>query len=228
MGPSLAGLHDDAAAPPPFSPRRPAMWIKPPRSLLLFTVLLAACGSDRSDTADRAAAPAPAPPGPAAAGPAAEDSLAEAHAPRALRLSSGGLEVPIGNGPQLLPFGTGRARVLADLSGMLGEPREQGTMEECPSGPLSQVSYDAGLQLSFRDTAFVGWFAEEGSSLRAGAGIGSGSTLGQLRAAYPTTTLQETSLGYEFDAGGLYGIVTDTTADGRVQVLFAGTSCIFR
>jgi hypothetical protein len=58
--------------------------------------------------------------------------------------------------------------------------------------------------------------------------VGPGSTLGQLRAAYPATKVEETSLGQEFDAGELYGIVTDTTDAGQVQVVFAGTNCIFR
>ena len=50
----------------------------------------------------------------------------------------------------------------------------------------------------------------------------------QLKAAYPAATVQETSLGMEFAAGDLYGIVTDSTGTGQVQMMFAGINCIFR
>ena len=121
-----------------------------------------------------------------------------------------------------------RLEVLAGVGGVMGEPREQGTMGECPSGPLYQVGYGGGLQLNFQDSAFVGWFAGEGAALRTARGIGPGSTLGQLRTAYPATTVEETSLGTEFAADELYGIVTSASDEAKVQVMFAGTNCIFR
>lgn len=196
-------------------------------TLLLAALLLAACGSESSGDAARTPAPD------SAATPGAPAADSGAAAPVAARpsvvLARDGVELAGGAGaPERLAFGAPREQVLARMGAVFGEPTRQGTMEECPSGPLFQVSYGAGLQLSFQDSAFVGWFAEEGSALRTAAGIGPGSTLGQLRAAYPATKVEETSLGQEFDAGELYGIVTDTTEAGQVQVLFAGTSCIFR
>lgn len=199
-----------------------------PRCLLL-AVLLAACGPEGGEAArssvDSAAAPAPAVvPGP--------DSAAAPTAPPAARtlvLAPDGLELAGGaGGAEKLAFGGPRAGALAAVSGVLGEPREQGAQEECPAGPLYQAQYATGLQVVFQDSAFVGWSAGEGSAFRTAAGVGPGSTVAQLKAAYPAATVEETSLGMEFAASDLYGIVTDSTATGQVQMTFAGINCIFR
>lgn len=202
------------------------------RSVLPLALALAACATDRPAdgaertpprSADSAAASSVETASAGTAAPAADSTT------RAITLAADGLQVAGGAGaPRRLAFGSGRARVLAEVGAVLGEPSQQGTMEECPSGPLYQVSYAAGMQLSFQDSAFVGWFARQNSRQRTAAGIGPGSTLAQLRAAYPATKVEETSLGWEFDAGELYGIVTDTTAAGAVEVVFAGINCIFR
>lgn len=192
------------------------------RCLLLAAVLLAACGSEGREAArpvvDSTAAPA-----------ATRGDSAAAPAVRTVVLAADGLQITGGaGGAERLAFGGPRGGALAGVSGVLGEPREQGAQAECPSGPLYQAQYAAGLQLVFQDSAFVGWFADEGSAFRTAAGIGPGSTVAQLRAAHPAATVQATSLGMEFVADDLYGVVTDSTDTGRVQVMFAGVSCIFR
>jgi hypothetical protein len=215
---------DEPAAAPAF--RKLGRMTIHPRHLLLLALALAACGPDRpADTADAPSADT----GRAAAAPVDTPAAppAAARAGSAVILAADGLELA-GDGASRLPFGTARARVLAAIGGAMGEPTQQGMQEECPAGPLYQVGYAKGLQLVFQDSAFVGWFAREGSALRTAAGVGQGSTLAQLRAAYPATKVEETSLGYEFDAGELYGIVTDTTDAGVVEVIFAGINCIFR
>lgn len=200
-------------------------------SLLLAAALLAACGSEPSTDAGAQSAPDSAATTPAAARAPADAQppgpAADRGAP-ALVLAPDGLNVTGGAAPKHLAFGSPRAGVLADVGTVLGAPGEQGIQEECPAGPLYQVSYAGGLQLVFQDSAFVGWFSGEGSTLRTAPGIGPGSTLGQLRSAYPGVTVEETSLGHEFAAGELYGIVADTSSAGAVQVVFAGTNCIFR
>lgn len=195
---------------------------------LLAGVLVAACGSEPSADAPHGSAADSAQPGTAGG---TVDTTPKASQPAsgatAITLAADGLEVTAG-APQALAFGAARTRVLADVGGVLGEPAEQGMQEECPAGPLYQVSYAGGLQLVFQDSAFVGWFAPQGSPLRTVRGIGPGSTLGQLKTAYPATTVEETSLGHEFAAAELYGVVTDTTDGGAVEVIFAGINCIFR
>lgn len=198
-------------------------------SVLLAAVLLVACGSEPSS--DATARPDSAATAPAAAGTPA-DTLpagpAAGGAAPAIVLAPDGLNVTGGAAPKQVAFGSPRAGVQADVGAVLGAPAEQGIQEECPAGPLQYAQYGAGLQLVFQDSAFVGWFAGEGSTLRTAPGIGPGSTLGQLRSAYPGVTMEETSLGHEFAAGELYGIVADTSSAGAVQVVFAGINCIFR
>lgn len=198
------------------------------KGVLLGAMLLGACGSERGDGDGRTAADSA---GGAVAAPAAADTTAAAASvpagqPAASRvvLAADGVDVGAGR----LAFGGGREQVLASVGAVLGAPQQQGTNEECPAGLLGFTWYVGGLQLVFQDSAFVGWFAQEGSALRTAKGIGPGSTVGQLKAAYPATKLEETSLGHEFDAGGLYGIATDPSSSGKVQVIFAGTNCIFR
>jgi hypothetical protein len=195
-----------------------------PRYALLAAALLAACGSEPSGDAARTA------PDSALAAPAAVGSSVDtaALAPAAaIVLAPDGLNVT-GSAPRQLAFGSLRESVLAEVGAILGQPAEQGIQEECPAGPLYQAQYAAGLQLVFQDSAFVGWFAREGSAFRTAAGIGPGSSLPQLKAAYPATTVEETSLGTEFAADGLYGIIANPSDAGEVEVMFAGTNCIFR
>jgi hypothetical protein len=197
---------------------------------LLASALLAACGSGEPEDTARGAAPDSAAAAPAAAPPAVDTARAPAEAQTpTLVLASDGLEIAAeGGAPARLPFGTPRARVLADVGAVLGAPQRQGDLEECPAGPLAHAEYGAGLQVVFQDGAFVGWSTRPGSTLRTAAGIGPGSTLRQLRTAYPAMTMEETSLGHEFAAGELFGVVADTSDAGQVEALLAGINCIFR
>lgn len=196
-----------------------------PRRALLAAALLAACGPEPSG--DAASRPAP---DSADAAPAVQpDTVSPGAAGVAIVLAPDGLELAGGAGaPKRLAFGDPQSGVLAQVGAVLGQPGEQGTQEECPAGPLDHALYGAGLQLVFQDSAFVGWSARQGSTLRTAAGIGPGSTLGQLRTAYPAATVEESSLGAEFTAGELSGVVADSSAAGEVEVMFAGTNCIFR
>lgn len=187
------------------------------RCTLLAAVLLAACGSETGGDAARGAAPD-------SAGAAA----VAAPAARALVLAPDGLGVTGGAVPRHLAFGSPRAEVQGEVQALAGVPTEQGLQEECPAGPLYQASYPGGLQLVFQDSAFVGWYVASGSAYRTAAGIGTESTLAQLRAAYPNTTVEETSLGMEFAAGEMFGVVTDSTAAGTVEAMLAGINCVFR
>jgi hypothetical protein len=205
-----------------------------PKSVLLAAALLAACGPEPSGgAAGRSAPDSAAAPVEAAAERGTVDTLSRV--PAASRgalvvvLAPEGLEIAAGGGvPKRLAFGGPGAGVLADVGAVLGEPAEQGTQEECPAGPLQYATYGQGLQLQFQDGAFVGWSARRGSTFRTTSGIGPGSTLGQVRAAYPAATVQQTSLGTEFAAGDLYGVVADPSPAGNVEIMFAGTNCIFR
>mgnify|MGYP006137183767 CR=1 FL=1 len=133
------------------------------RGVLLAAILAAACGGGSDEGEVHAAAPDSA--GAAAGLP--DTTNASAAAPAAEPVPAGVVLAPDGLvvGGARLAFGGGRDQVLATVGGVLGAPREQGTNEECPAGPLAYVQY-AGLQLVFQDGSFVGWFAQEGSPLR--------------------------------------------------------------
>lgn len=204
-----------------------------PKHLLLTTVLLAACGSESARDAAIGAAPDSAVQAPAAVVRETADTVSRATAPErgaaAIVLAPDGLTTGGGAGaPKRLAFGGAQAGVLADVGALLGQPKEQGIQEECPAGPLYHALYASGLQVVFQDDEFVGWAAREGSRFRTTQGIGPGSTLGGLKKAYPAATVEESSLGHEFAAGDLYGIVTGPSDAATVEMMFAGTNCIFR
>ena len=194
--------------------------------VLLAAAVLAACGAEPPvGTLARAARDS------ASAAAGGRDTADSTSVPAAgvIVLAPDGLEIPSSGGaPTRLAFGAPQVRVLADAGAMLGQPVEQGTQEECPAGELYYAQYGAGLHLVFQDSAFAGWSAGDGSPLRTAAGVGPGSTLGELRRAYPAATVEETSLGMEFAAGEMWGIVSDSSEAGRVELLFAGTNCVFR
>lgn len=192
---------------------------------LVAAVLLAACGSERTGEAGGGSVPDSTI---AASAPAADTAQAAADSQPgrggpAVVLAPDGLEV----GGRRIAFGTPQAPALAEAGRALGAAENQGRQEECPAGPLYQTTY-GGVQLVFQDSAFVGWAADSGSTLRTAQGVGPGSTLGQIRAAYPAATVDQTSLGTEFAAGDLYGVFTDSTESAPLEIMFAGINCIFR
>jgi hypothetical protein len=131
-----------------------------------------------------------------------------------------------------IPFGAARDSVLAVLDALREPPSERGTNPECGAGPLGFAGWADGLRLWFSRGAFAGW-AVDGRSEGAGrngtmAGIGTGSTLAELRGVVAPVRVERTSLGTEFDAGGLHGLLSGTDSTARVTHLWAGTICAFR
>jgi hypothetical protein len=189
--------------------------------------LLAACGSERpADNSARGSAADSAQAATAGVDTMSADSQPAAAAP-SIVLAPDGLQLTGGAAPRRLAFGEPQTRVLADAGAVLGAPQNGGLQEECPAGPLYQTTFST-VQLVFQDSAFVGWAARTPSPLRTAEGVGPGSTLGQIRAAYPAATVDQTSLGTEFAAGDLYGVFADSTASAPLDFMFAGINCIFR
>jgi hypothetical protein len=128
-----------------------------------------------------------------------------------------------------LTFGTEMAIVADALTSMVGEPLESGENSECGAGPQMITQWPNGLVLHAADGEFVGWSAhpDTTTTLTTMAGVGIGSTRGDLEAAY-TVEVFESSLGTEFSTGEMSGILASTEPNAMIENLWAGTVCNFR
>ena len=161
-----------------------------------------------------------------AAAPPAAPTMAEAPA---LAIDGEGLRLfnPANGAARPLPFGTARALVLTALASR-GAP-ELGTQTECGAGPLDFATWRDGLKLYFQQDKFTGWALDRRAAraVTTAAGIGLGSSRAELEAAYAIAVVQST-LGTEFTAGGLAGLLDGPGPRAKITNLWAGTSCNFR
>ncbi|MFH7244593.1 MAG: hypothetical protein ACHWZW_17290 [Spirulina sp.] len=150
----------------------------------------------------------------------------------ALALTGEGLflvEVETGS-TTLLPFGMEMATVQSAVADLLGNPETVSANEECPGDPFVSALWADGLVLNADGEAFVGWSVrpEMGSDqFTTLAGVGVGSSRQDLEAVY-TVEVFESTLGTEFIAGELAGLLSDPAADAEITNFWAGTVCVFR
>ncbi|MBP7704972.1 MAG: hypothetical protein KA105_06760 [Caulobacter sp.] len=192
----------------------------------LALLALTACGEQQ---------PADAPPAeatPPASAPPPSTPVPAPTGKTALSLDPGGLMVVIVDtgSTRMLDFGLPKAQTLDIVTRVAGAPSPETTNSECGAGPMQFVEYPGGLTLLFQDDRFAGWSADRHSAGKQSTmnGVGVGSTRSQLVAAYAGANIEETTLGQEFNAGGLSGILSGTGADAKVETLWAGASCVFR
>lgn len=207
---------------------------------LLLAIVLTGCARDAPSMAAPAGTddPAPASPAPLSTPGADADSSSPPSPSTAatLALSGAGLDVvePGSGATRHLAFGLDMDRVIDTLVRVRGRPQERFDNPECGAGPLQSALWADGLGVQFQDGRFVGW----GMSARGGdtapqsgpttvEGLGLGSTRAELEAAYATQVFGST-LGTEFSAGGLHGLLESPRSDAKVMSLWAGTTCIFR
>lgn len=155
------------------------------------------------------------------AGPGADSTILLAVEGEGLRLfdASSGSSRP-------LPFGLSEAEVMRIVTRALeAEPYETGGNVECG---VRYANWAEGITLRFttRD-GFVGWSLRDGSRFTTASGIGLGSTRAELESSYDAEVFAS-SIGEEFVAGGMAGILDSPSPDARVQHLWAGVSCIAR
>ncbi len=166
----------------------------------------------------------------AAAGDALSNIAAAPSAP-ALNLAPEGLSlVDVESGStRHVTFGTARDTAVPMVTAALGRPKGQSVNQECGAGPLEFVDFQGGLTMLFQDARFAGWDVDgrDGGSYGTANGVAIGTTLRELRAAGPVTVEQST-LGTEFDAGGIGGLLSGPGAAAKVTNLWAGTTCAFR
>lgn len=204
--------------------------------LLALGLAIAACtgdgseatdaGSDDSDDSDQTvqtlddAAPAD-------AGPPVEDEMALL-AP-GLALDPNGLTIldPDATTTELLAFGDDQAAVIAGLEAVLGTADEIADgSEECPNGQATVATWDETLTVDFAaDGRFLSWSLPPGSELTTIDNVGLGSPVSTLG---DVVSIEDSTLGDEFEAGGFSGLAADAGADASIDQLWAGDICAFR
>ncbi|HEY0624066.1 hypothetical protein [Sphingomonas sp.] len=159
----------------------------------------------------------------AAEAPAAEDRPLVNLAPGALSF------VDPNNGRAVeLAFGTERAVVERAVEAALGKPAERGSNGECGEGAMDFARMPGGLLAWFQDGKFVGWFLDDaGAELSTASGIGIGSTRKEVTGAYDAE-ISESSLGEEFAAGKLSGLLSGKEPAAKVTAIWSGQVCNFR
>lgn len=127
---------------------------------------------------------------------------------------------------RLLAFGDDARQSMETLGRVLGEPPPVSVEnEECQ---VDFARWSNGLTVWSSNSRFTGWSVTPGSSaLSTASGVKLGSTRVELESAYDAQ-IMESSLGTEFLAGGLAGVLDSTRPDARISNLWAGETCIAR
>ena len=187
---------------------------------------LAACGNETQTEQSAETAAAVEPDMPAPAGVKDEGVTKESPA---LAVEAEGLRLfnKQSGSARPIAFGTPRDDVLAMLA-FRGKP-ETGTNGECGAGPLEYANWPDGLGLFFQDDKFAGWNLNERSkgAITTASGIGPGSSRTDLEGAY-AADISETTLGTEFAAGELFGLLDGEVPAAKITYMWGGVSCNFR
>mgnify|MGYP003627008632 CR=1 FL=1 len=186
---------------------------------------LSACGSGET-IADPARSAAESKP------PASDEPVAATEAKVVIALDGEGLRLVNSETGRvrLLAFGSDRAVTEAALAVPLGQPGERSSNEECGTGPMDFSDF-GDFTANFQDGAFVGWFLRDGdknSVLSTMSGVGIGTTKGEMAQSLTVEMDEESTIGTEFHAAGLSGLLESEAADAKVTDLWAGANCIFR
>lgn len=125
-----------------------------------------------------------------------------------------------------IPFGTRKPAALSALTAVqAAPPREQGENVDCRA---TFATWANGLTAWFAQDRFVGWSVRPGSpEVTTASGLTVGSSRADLDGAY-NAKVAPSSLGVEFTAGGLAGLLDSARPDARVTHLWAGATCIAR
>lgn len=128
-----------------------------------------------------------------------------------------------------LAFGTPVDVTLTAISRVLGDPIVRTTNRDCGAGPIEFIAFDGGLFVGVQNNRFAGWTVRPSGSkaLRTMSNIGIGSTRAALDAAYNVRVTRST-IGTEFMAGGLQGVLASDAANAAITDLWAGAHCVAR
>lgn len=128
-------------------------------------------------------------------------------------------------------FGMPKAEVVAAVTAIRGAPTGADSNSDCGAGAMTFVHF-GGLSLNFQQDRFVGWSVSPPASaqpLEDHWGLRLGTARANLTDGdQPAATIETSTLGVEFDAGGISGLLSSGAADATVTALWAGTNCQFR
>jgi hypothetical protein len=211
--------------------KKPSYWLAGALALAGCTTErgnASAAGGNRAAPAGNAAASAnvarPAGNEAAAPAPSVEGQVLRLH-PDGLATASVGL-----HSSGLIRFGQARDEVVAAVTGFRGRPTGTGRNSECGAGPMEQVDFGP-LRLNFQDARFVGWELRGRADppIEEEYGLAIGTPRADLEESdQGAATFENSSLGVEFDAGGIGGLMSGGGRDATVASLYAGTTCFFR
>lgn len=141
-------------------------------------------------------------------------------------LEGAGLRIPGESPPRNLTFDTPKAATVDALTKALGRPpTELGDNEECGGGGMEFAEWEGEITAWFLDNRFAGW--DNKGKLKTLEGVGVGSSRAEV-AALPGFEVEESTLGTEFRAGGLSGILASKAPGAKVTHLWGGATCVFR
>ncbi|MBV0913488.1 hypothetical protein [Anianabacter salinae] len=124
--------------------------------------------------------------------------------------------------PLRIDFDRAEEGVVPAVSRLLkSEPVSRTVQPDCGAGPVTALRWD-GLTLNFLGPSLKGWVAdtprfETLEGLRVGFDRAEAEALG-------ATGFRQTSLGTEFESGGVFGLIED----GKITTLWSGVTCFFR
>jgi len=131
---------------------------------------------------------------------------------------------------RLLAFGMESSDVITAMTRALGPPLSRGTNAECGAGPMAFAVFADGLSIVMQHDRFVGWStraSNTGGTHTTMSGLGVGSTRAALDSHYVATVARST-LGEEFEAGGIAGVLDGESSSARITDMWAGVSCVAR
>lgn len=160
-------------------------------------------------------------------GSASAPAAAQAPAPAApVVLEGAGLRIPGASPPRTLAFDMPETETIDALTKALGRPpTERGENEECGGGGMKFAQWKGELTAWFLDGRFAGWDNKGG--LKTLEGIGVGSSRAEV-ATLPGFEVEESTLGTEFRAGGLSGVLDSKAPNAKVTHIWGGATCVFR
>lgn len=162
--------------------------------------------------------------------PVASDARADEAASPTMLLGADGIMTD-GTPASRIPFGANSLDTVEAVMAVAGETYDQDSSEDCGAGPMEFADFGR-VVLNFQQGEFVGWElreAQEEPWIGTPGGVTIGSPHSDLEAALgATVTVEQSSIGTEFNGGGFSGLLSSDAPDATVTALWAGTSCIMR